>query len=98
MGRDIGRPYLTSTPRDGGLGGGESIIITWWIKAREISETPTSRLWGAYSHILPKQISPLWKRGVRGDLVLGACVKSEKTMEPLAKFIKIASYFDSFPF
>ena len=45
MGRDIGRPYLTLTPRDGGLGGGESIIITWWIKAREISETAASRLW-----------------------------------------------------
>ena len=45
MGRDIGRPYLTLTPRDGGLGGGESIIITWWIKARELSETAASRLW-----------------------------------------------------
>ena len=51
MGRDIGRPYLTLTPRDGGLGGGESIIITWWIKAREISETPASRLWEPDSHL-----------------------------------------------
>jgi len=45
VGRDIDRPYLTLTPRDGGLGGGESIIITWWIKAREISETHASWLW-----------------------------------------------------
>src|SRR5659263_150498 len=48
MGRDIGRPYLTLTPRDGGLSRDESIIITWWIKARQISETPVNRLRGAH--------------------------------------------------
>ena len=27
---------LTPTPRDGDLGGDKSIIIIWWIEAREI--------------------------------------------------------------